>query len=150
MCLTLLGMPYAKTHERRRQFSWQFKKKRESKRTGVTLIPWYQSGVKIVLSFTFKETNVEIYRINDSKYSVQLHLIKNVSSHFRPDALWLTAFYYANPSFLMGVQYFVYVFLICAHFFPPGKQLGLKTRSGYNLSLPLCVLKHVKLSSFNL
>ena len=44
-------------------------------------------------------------------------IIKNISSHCRSDALWLTSFYYANPSFLMGVSFFVYVFLIYNTFF---------------------------------
>ena len=47
MCVTLLGRPYAKIRKRRCQYWWQFKQKRESKRTGVTWTPWYQSRVNI-------------------------------------------------------------------------------------------------------
>jgi len=44
MSVTLLGRPYEKIRKRRYQHSWQFKKKRESTRTGVT---WYQSRVNL-------------------------------------------------------------------------------------------------------
>ena len=47
MCVTLLGRPYEKIHKRRCEYSWQFLKKHESKRTGVTLAPWYQSRVNV-------------------------------------------------------------------------------------------------------
>jgi len=36
MRVTSLGRPYDKIRKRRWQYSWQFKQKRESKRTGVT------------------------------------------------------------------------------------------------------------------
>jgi len=36
MCVTLLGRAYEKIRKRRCRFSWRFKKKSESKGTGVT------------------------------------------------------------------------------------------------------------------
>jgi hypothetical protein len=43
--VTSLGRPYEKIHKRWCQYSRQFKINRESKRTGVTLTPWYWSWV---------------------------------------------------------------------------------------------------------
>jgi hypothetical protein len=81
-----------------------------------------------------------------SDFPNALYLIKNVSSHFRSDALWLTAFHYADALLLMGISFC----LILSNLRPlfSGKHLVRETRSGYNLSVPFCVLKHAEFSLF--
>ena len=58
----------------------------------------------------------------------QFTLLHNLRSHFRFNALWLTAFFYSNPLFMMEILFLVYTFLIYAQFF--GTQLWRKTRAG--------------------
>jgi hypothetical protein len=41
----------------------------------------------------------------------QFKQLLNLRSNFRFNTLWLAAFYYANPLFLMGVSILVYAFL---------------------------------------
>jgi len=51
-----------------------------------------------------------------------------VFTHFCFNTLWLAAFYYTNLSFLMGISFLIYAFLIYNGF--SGMQIRYKTRAG--------------------
>lgn len=75
---------------------------------------------------------------------------KYIACLFRFNALWLAAFYYASPLFLLGVSFFIHTFFIYVHF--SGTQLRRKISAACNTSchdkLRISTITSVSISGF--